>query len=320
MVGSTGIRPLLTMQNPELTILSVFHSPHSARFLELNEEFARAKNSSKNWVWLVADNAPEEGMVRLDPQKFTVIEGLRKRPEAFSQGMRGSYHHAAALNKLLPYIKTRFALILDGDCYITYPEWAKTVPEYMRKNDLAFFGPPWHTRWWIKVRYFPAHHALFMDLDKIRKEELDFLPQYDEGSFKNIQDAKGQGRRGIGISRDTSYALYSRFAKRPDIKYECAVPVFLPAEEWGYSPSVLKRALSYFLPDRLSYIPKKKGYFTETSFKKRGYFDARSLGWEEFVWRDLPFCFHLRKTAAGQASSPEDELRIVREALISFQK
>lgn len=305
----------------ELTILSVYHSPQSAKLLQLNGEFTRARNSVCNWEWLVADNTLAGSNVSVASEYFTVIEGVRNPPQPPSPGMRGSYQLAASLHKLLPHVKTRFAAIIDGDCYLVYPEWASTILGYMQKKSLAFLGVPWHTRWWNKIRYFPNFiHACFLDLDKIRKDELDFFPQYDKKSLKKLTDSKGKGRRGIGVSKDMGYAMYRRFVGRRDLRYECFTPVFRPAEEWGSRSVPLKRLLYRFIPDKWSYVPKRPGAFTETSFKDKGYFDARSYGWEEFMWKGEPFCFHLRKTGPRLRSVSEDEeFTLVKRALASFQ-
>lgn len=303
----------------DLTILSVYHSSQSARLLELNGEFTTRRNPVKNWVWLVADNTPEGSGISFGSRNFVVVEGVRQPPETPHPDMKGSYQLAASLHKLLPQVKTRFVAIVDSDCFVVYPLWIEKVLEHMRSKDLAILGIPWHTRWWNKYRYFPAGiHACVIDLDKINREELDFFPQYDEKSLQELVDVKGKGRRGIGISRDMGYAIHRRFAGRTDIKYESLTPVFRPREEWGWNPSLLKRILYFFIPDRWSYLPKRPGAYTEVSFKDKGYFDGRSHGWEEFMWRGVPFCFHLRKNSPVKTISAEEELSFVREALATF--
>lgn len=307
------------MSEKEITILSVYHSSQTKRLLELNGEFTRIRNPRKNWVWLVADNSPEEAKVQIDPSNFEIIDGIRVAPVPPHPDMKGSYQLAASLHKLLPMVKTRFLAIVDSDCYVVYPQWIDKVLQHMRRNDLAILGIPWHTRWWNKYRYFPAGiHACVFDLEKIDRDKLDFFPQYDEASLRAVASSKGKGRRGIGISRDMGYAIRRLFDARPDLKYEYLTPVFRPSEEWGWKPSGLKKILHAVIPDRWSYLPKRTGAYTETSFKDKGYFDGRSYGWEEFMWRDVPFCFHLRKNSPAKTLSAEEELNFVREALATF--
>ena len=45
---------------------------------------------------------------------------------------------------------------------------------------LAVFGAPWHPRWVYKNRYFPCVHCMFVDLDRVSIDALDFEPDYDD--------------------------------------------------------------------------------------------------------------------------------------------
>ena len=56
----------------------------------------------------------------------------------------------------------------------------------------------------------------------------------------------------------------------------------------------MKKLTDYWLPDHLCYYPKRAGYYTESGFGDRGYPDTTAYGWEEFVWQQEPFGFHLR--------------------------
>lgn len=305
--------------NKEITILSVYHSLPTARLLKLNGQFTAERNTLKKWIWVVADNSPAENQVRIDSPNFEVVEGIRTAPRPPHPDMKASYQLAASLHKLLSLVKTRFLAIVDSDCYIVYENWTEEMINHMKRNDLAILGIPWHTRWWNKYRYFPAGiHACVYDLEKIDRDKLDFYPQYEEKSLQELASSKGKGRRGIGISRDMGYAIRHFFALHPDLRYEYLTPVFRPEEEWGWKPSFFKKILHLFIPDRWSYLPKRRGAYTEVSFKDKGHFDGRSLGWEEFMWRGVPFCFHLRKNSPAKTISNDEEIILVKKALATF--
>jgi hypothetical protein len=75
--------------------------------------------------------------------------------------------------------------------------------------------------------------------------------------------------------------------------------------------------LEKFLPERLSFIPKKKNYFSEFGFRELGYYDIAGLGLEEYLWNGRPFGFHFRGTFATKRT-PEEEVRLAEEAVNSF--
>lgn len=298
-------------KQPELTICSVYYSAANKKLLELNWDLVNKLNPDKNWVWLVADNTPPELGYKIDGKKFQLVEGARQEdlPGFIRPWMRGSYHHTLAVNSSIKHIKTRFALFLDIDFYIVRPEWVREIIGYMKKNNLAFFGVPWHPRHIKKYRYFPAIHSLFVDLDKVPKNALNFLPQYEEmlkPSFwtkitGRIRKAAfrflSEDRRQIGQSYDSGYAIFKRYKDDKKIKVECPKPVFKPELDLKEYPIALaryNRVMEKFLPDRLCFVPKKKDYYTNKSFSAGGYFDAAGMGWEEFIWQGKPFGFHMR--------------------------
>ncbi len=298
----------------EITICSVYHSEASKKLLELNWNLAKQLNSGVKLNWIVADNTPADFKEKINGE-FLVVPGAGKLVDNFSAGTYGSYQHATAINRSLKYVKTRFVLILDSDFYIVKNEWIKEIIKYMKENDLSLLGSPWHPRLWKKIRYFPGHFSLFIDLSKINIKDLDFTPQYDEVSYRNFKTLKN--RRRIGLSKDTGYNLYQRYYKDGKTKYECVLPVFKPYENSNFFVVLIKRIIKFILPDKWLYIPKKSSSYSEIGFSDLGYFDAAGLGWEEFVWKDKPFGFHLRGTRATNLSF-EEKIGIVQNALNSF--
>ena len=91
-----------------------------------------------------------------------------------------------------------------------------------------------------------------------------------------------QRRLNIGASRDTGYPIYQQFSQCT--AYECPQPIF------HNSPSLFDR----MLPDRFSLVPKRRGYVTHLGFYERAYFDCAAEGWEEFLWHERPYGFHIR--------------------------
>ena len=310
------------MENLKLTICSVCHSEENRKLLELNHALASKLNPQKNWVWMVADNTPAGKLAEImDPQKFKVVPGLTMEKLVSSLNpvflnMKAGFHHSTAVHGMIPYVKTRFFLLLDSDLYIVRPGWINEVLGHMEKEGLAAFDVPWHPRWYKKPRYLPATHSIFVDSLKLKLSELNFFPQLPSprpaGRLKSLPLPAGLkniflGRTQIGVSRDMGFIIGEKLLNE-GLKYECAIPVFRPEAS----------LLNFLLPDRFSYAPKRRGSYTKTSFGDLGYPDyAFASGAEEFMWQGRPFCFHLRghKTNLGRGGASFDnqinELRLV---------
>lgn len=325
------------INNSEITIFSVYHSEKTKRFTELNYETAGKLNPGVNFHWVVGDNSPVSLGVKIDKNKFEVIEGFPELPPGVPDWCRPSFFHTLALNKIAAQArpKSRFVLIIDADFLIIYPDWIESVIGHMKENNLAFLGAPYHPRDYTKTRYFPSVVCLFIDTEKIDLRSVDFRPQYPdvlssldgkaypetwtEKVFKKIRKLSGLylGRRfKVRTSRDSGYGLYKKYYKS-DFASECLTPVF-KSKGFAGGPKVEIEAkdtfIEKFLPDRLSFIPKKPGYFSETGFRERGYFDIVGLGLEEYLWNDRPFGFHFRGTYVTKRT-PEEEANIAEEAV-----
>lgn len=313
----------------DLTICSV--SFRSSFYLDLNWRLTNELNGGKlAGKWIVIENTSVDetnGRLNFKDARFEVLAGVVS-PQM--NKYRASYHHGAALNKVIASVKTRFVLILDPDFFIVKRDWINEVIGHMVDNDIDFLGAPWHPRWYRKYRYFPCLHCLFMDLDKLPVSDINFLPDllnnphpfasklwtvhaqlWVEGKRRQalgkvlenpwrflVEDLRQ--RRLIGSSRDTGYYLYQKYGPGDQLKSESFKPVFRRKTDYLVPPGVscLQKSMlvELLLPDRLAYIPKRKNYFTETGFRELGYADVRSLGWEEFIWRDRPFGFHIRSS------------------------
>ena len=329
-----------TQHENELTICSVYHSARSKHFLELSRELTESLNDRRDWSWVVMDNTPADyAEERLDSSKFRVVRGIPmtecvKTLALWQLGMRTSYHHVSAINNTLPHITTRFALILDNDFFIVRKNWIRVILQHMKNKELAFFGPPWHPRWIKKVRYFPAHHALFIDTSRVSLSHLNFLPQYTTPkslssthlfssprlpSFLAHLRKKIDGRYGIGTALDTSYDLYKNYYKPPTIRSEYVVPSFRPYEKYWFPMTVIRKLIDRITPDRFSYVPRRGSYTTEI-FKDGGHFSARGEGWEEFFWQNIPFGFHMRSTPDVEKRDWDKEVRALEIGVEHFKE
>jgi hypothetical protein len=317
-----------------LTICSV--SFRSASYLKLNRQLTVALNPRAAWKWIVVENTPEAAAGRLGREEgFTVLDGL---PQTFAGPASGSYHHGTALNLSLPKIETRFALFLDPDFYIVRPEWMREVIQHMTENGLAFFGAPWHPRWIQKYRYFPCVQCMFVDLEKVDIREFDFTPdcphllvepgsppqaqaeeQKESGLLERSRMALAELARnlrlvtfsGVNCTHDTGFHVYDRFHVRKRLPSECVTPVYnLKTDYIGpkLPASPVGKLVNRVVPDNLSFIPTRPGYFTNEGFQSHGLPDMAGEGWEEFMWRGQPFGFHLRGHVRLERKGREKEM------------
>jgi hypothetical protein len=287
----------------DLTICTV--SFNSAACLKPNYRLTKILNPSASVLWIVAENSPAASSHELYPKDkcFRLVDGASFPDNLYAAA---SYHHAAALNKALQSVESKFLLVLDPDFYIVRHNWVTEVTTHMIENRLAFFGAPWHPSRFTKWRYFPCVHCLFVDLERVRRDSLDFLPDspttpaYKSGKTSFLNGRYGQfvlqimdplkirKRRHIGVSRDTSWRIYARYHADPSYKSECLQPVYA-------SPTnTFQSYVDYMFPDRYSLVPREKGYFVREGFKERGMIDFRAMGCEEFFWKNEPFGLHIR--------------------------
>lgn len=98
----------------------------------------------------------------------------------------------------------------------------------------------------------------------------------------------------IGSSGDTGSRIYRRFNNDPAHRYEYAVPVWSIDKKMS-ALSKRQKIKEKLVPDVLSIIPKRKGYFTNVTFSDLGRYDVDSaFNCESYLWRGAPFCFHVR--------------------------
>lgn len=162
----------------DITIVSVA-GPGDEPYIRANLECIQAMNPGSRLNVVVIDNGKTgdnaDGIRgSLDA---VVLDGV-PHDRTVPASCRGSYQHATALNRFLRTgsVNTRYLLILDPDFYIVRRDWIGDCLKRMQSKGWAFFGAPWHPRWFNKYRYFPCVHCMFIDTEKVDLTTLDFMP------------------------------------------------------------------------------------------------------------------------------------------------
>lgn len=324
----------------DVTICSVYHSPLARAFLELNRDLVEKMNPGAKWRWLAVDNSPAAAPLLLDAAKFDTLKGLQHSflEHIFVRPIVSTYHHSIALNQMRTEIRTRFAVFLDIDFFVVRKNWIRDVVSHMKKEKVAFFGCTWHPKYYGKYRYAPAHHFFVVDTHAVPAPTLDFTPKYlsnnmfvwanPDGTFP----AKGEtlpakntvqriwrnirNRMDIATSRDTGYCIY-QMTRGGRVKHDTVTSVYKRKGPDKKTLAGLASALfEAMLPDRWSYIPKKKGYYAREGFKEKGRYDFDAKDMEEMMWKGEPFAVHVRHT--WKKNEMEQELAILRGELFNF--
>ncbi len=311
-----------------LTICSV--SFHNARHLILNWNLTHQCNRDPDRIkWVIAENTPEGTTDRLSitDERFQVLPGT-------SGQRRVSYHHTEALQKCLAAVDTRFLLVLDPDFYIVRGQWLDEIITHMQTQNLALFGVPWHPKYIDKFRYFPTVHCTFVDLEKIGIEALDFRP-WGADEIEPTHDNSATGTHAIEVLwralrlqhrrkeyRDSGTRMYFRYALDAAINYECPTPVYRLPQDFigsGNPLSLRSRLIEHLLPDSLCYLPKRRDSYTNIGFREQGFGCEFPAFWEEFMWKGIPFGFHVRRNAKKQVRDEDTELRAIEQFIESIR-
>src|SRR3989344_4044962 len=199
-------------KGPRLTIFSVYHSPETKEFLELNWELVSRLNSAKDGIWTVMDKTPSDSRITVDEKKFIVYKGLDIEflRDVFSWPEVVSFHHSMAINYLLRRARSRFLILLVH-------RFLKMAGAKDRKelNDSLSPASSW---------------------ERLFRKIVKFL-------------GAATKRTKIGYLKDTGYLLYKRFYGRTEVKYETLQAVFRPdmksrsslidsffPDRWSYIP------------------------------------------------------------------------------------
>lgn len=312
----------------ELTVCSV--SFGNAKHLRLNEALASHLNAGGDKLkWIIAENTPVGSTDRLELTNgaFTVIPGIEGNHTP-------TYHHTLALSETLKHVTTRFVLILDPDFYIIKKSWIELMLSYMVEQDLALLGVPWHPRYMDKYRYFPAVHCTIFDTEKFDLDRIDFRPDYPNGPDDTLwpngyEEDKNYfcinpisrllSRLPLISSRrrfytDTGGRLYKSNVQNKSLKYECLLPVF-SSEKYPNTLSSKGKILEKLLPDELCYFPKDKDSYIEKGLAEEKIKMQFPNVWEEFVWKNRAFGFHVRRHAQKEQRNATDEVEFLEKAI-----
>jgi len=309
-------------------------------------EYVRKLNPGVIVKWIIVENTPEGVENRFEIGGTDTIKVIKGVPNTFQGIAPASYHHASGLKLALAEAKTQFALILDPDFYIVRKGWIADVLSYMTEYKLAFFGAPYNPKRYMKYRYFPCIHAMFVDLERVSQNEIDFTPDYNQplllenrekvqvvkSNFikKTVLFLKNHARiilkrnSVIGSSRDTGYRIYEKFHADQTHTSRALTPVFKftrsGIKPW-YLTSLINRLYETGFSDHSSYIPKKAGYFSERGFEESGFPSVSELGWDEFMWQGKPFGFHLQGARKdGKTTDHSTSLETLRRVLNESEK
>lgn len=307
--------------NSSLTILTV--SFHSEELVRLNIELAHALNPGVKHSWIVVDNSqiPRDtwNLPKLDCVDIRILPGV-PTPTQTIDGDKGSLHHATAICSAISEVRTRFLLIVDPDFFPLRNHWISDTLHSMKAGNLDFFGATWDPTQIVKYQGFPCVHFLMIDLEKVDRATLNFLPQpsrrYRARAWMKNRYRSSQTRSMIFpwvhlgrtlldrlASRDTGYQLFATYAHSKDTRWETLEFVLDQERESLYqarfqlAPRGSRRFLQRFL------YPKTLSMFfsgLETAREMEEFapeFRGKGIGWDEFWWQGAPFGVHLRRVS-----------------------
>ncbi|MDP2171359.1 MAG: hypothetical protein Q8J96_13145 [Rhodocyclaceae bacterium] len=303
-----------------LTILTVSYGHRT--LLQENIRLAQSLHANFRHLvdWHVAENSPADHPDRCVGNEIGFI--VRQGDGETGKGI--SHHHATALNKLLRTTKlNRHVLILDPDFFLLFPNWAEAIPEYMLSQKISFFGVPWHPRHHENYRYFPAVHCFAFDSQVIDPASLDFTPVLEVLAWKRTRIAKllnlipAIGYRLTRRCWDTGTRIWFRYRDH-SAKHEIVMPVYCPEPIYQ---TIKNRLIESLLPDRMCMEPQQPGYFSTETFRDRGWLNEQIPDeWESFVWQDIPFGLHVRRSFAHHRRSDANELTVLPTILKSLRQ
>ena len=279
-----------------ITIMTVAIRRHY-RYVPLQLRIIEAMNPGQDFKFLVVDNrSADASQLVVDDPRCEVMAGV-ERGTVGAHGA-GSYHHAAALNAALKRVKTRYALVIDPDLFAIYRNWITECIDHMRRQDLTFFGVPWHYSRPNKWRYFPCVHFLLMDLHKIDPDAVDFTPALHEDRQQMNSKSSVWLRRNapfiyahmlVESRRDTGWKLRRDFgrSRRSDV-VQPVIDMDQAFQNPKYLRTTVGRWVEQHLPRRWSLYPAAGSYVTPARAPAFDWEELRSLEPEAFVWRGAP--------------------------------
>jgi hypothetical protein len=276
--------------DPEVTILMVEYE--NEMLVNLNMELTLKLNpaiaAQIKFVVVNNSNSPELETLIGDTGP-EILDGA----DRVLCGNHASYHHAAALEKALEHVNTRFLLIIDPDFFVLSRNWLTKLLTAMSARDLGCIASTWHPRWFWQPRYVASVHFMLLDRQRIILEDVGLRP--DQHHRRKLKKFKGlpwfvKQRLLRGTSRDTGWRLVQHLQEREQ-EVGLLTPVFESRPYFRRKTLFLDR----ILPDRISITPHRRQYYSTRSFLRADHRELYELGWEEFVWQGEPFAIHMRQ-------------------------
>jgi len=236
-----------------LTIITV--SYNSGFCLGQSWQLTRSLNEARDFHWLVVENTPSDSTkgLQLEDARFEVLPGILPPDWA-------SYNHAAGLNRALAHVTTRFVLFLDPDFFLVRPHWIRDVLNHMQAQQQSFFGAPWYPTYAKYYRYFPGPACIFVDLERVRKSELDWTPE-----------AKGlEAVSGLGTKELLRWALGGRPPTQSELHPEANVEMaryVLLCRASSVLPRPEKRKPKVGWSRKTRYLPLPAGWSRDTGYR-----------------------------------------------------
>jgi hypothetical protein len=308
-----------------LTIVSV--SYNSKALLDMNYKLVKALNPNVSFHWIVVQNTPEsdlKGDLAMDDPRFEMIRGpvlteLEKQSISY-----GSFQHAKALNIALAYTDSNLILILDPDCFIYRPNWIQDIICHIEKEQLAFFGTPYHPRCFHTYRYFPNAFCMFINRKLLQEKSffyLDFTPKvdhrqynksiysavdYHSSNFKYFANFFLKTKRRSALKTTDIFLVLQRCVKKkiPQLMinsyYDTGYRIYkryqsvLKHEELEVfahdERSFITKIIEFILPDNYRTFPRNKRQIRKTPDTS---FEGFGTHCDQYYWKDQPFAFHV---------------------------
>ncbi len=177
------------MNNIPLTICSA--SCNSQDYIENN--LKNLQQRYDNFTWVIAESQQDVNvpLKNLDDVRVQIIPGASKEEvhdTILEKGVHtstarsissalASYDHAANLHKCIEHINTRYALLLDPDCFIVQD--IGRLINIMQQKDLACMGTAYNKtlqKTKNRIGHIPNVTCMLIDTDKIPKSWMSFYP------------------------------------------------------------------------------------------------------------------------------------------------
>lgn len=323
--------------------------PNDEDYVKRNISLIEALNPSANFSIDVIDNGfmiePLSGI----SSNINARLLLGYRPfNNYPKNSKASYQHASALNSYFAKYKNidNFNLILDPDFYITRKNWIADILKFMQDGKLSIYGSSWAPCWYNKYRDFPSVHCMFINTELLDPLDLDFLPNLNirqQISINNqtkapikkkpkpaivknfIKNTKRLiyklarfykvmtiNRSLIGSSKDTGYRIYKKYYNKT--KHSILVSNIRESDNFNlpHLKYRLGREFEELLPIMKSYLPRQGTYIRSKSslYVNIARQDLLDIGFEEFVFSNSHFAFHIRRFNKTNRSK-EAELEII---------